>query len=838
MSTATIVSQKELKKRDFILHGNRWKVVFVIAAPLFFFTLFNYIYSIIDTIRCSGISKAAVNAVGALNQANSRVRAVGTALGAGGSILIAREIGKKDYERAHQYVCTVFFYAFLLGGIICGIVLPLARPLLKRRKITEESIEVGIDYFRFSVITSSLRRINNVFRGVEKARGRTLLRTFLNVGVVLIKVALNAIFLYGCGLKDRKYVSLSTRIANLCLALYVLVQLSLRSYLFRFSYHKIDFGKKILNRTFKISFPIFLGKFIFSFGKVVINGLASSYGNDVVGALGVSNNRGGSVTSPISSIEDSTSSIISQNRGANQTKRVIKSFLVGLTYALAIAVVGVILVTIFDTPITMFFARNAGNEEEIKEFAKHISSVFFYEKRGIITLAVNSAVLGLLYGLGYTTTASLINISRVFLFRVPIFLILQAIFPNRDGYQICGLSRGISNISIGIVAGIVGVVVLLRLKKRRSIKEENRNMLTKEDRERADLYIDSFLKNYKPYKNGAFCYEDGVVRDGARNRYEATKDKKFLDFVEGYYETQIDEEGNIPRFKKESHSIDDLQSGYALVLLNRYRPKEKYKKAIEFLHGRVKERPRLSNGSFQHKDRYPKQCWLDGLFRALPFYGEVSVLDHEEKDRKDIRKQFDNVFVYNKGEDGRIYHAYDETKSRQWADKRTGRSPHVWLRSVGWLIRATCDVFESFDKDGHPIDKRKRTKHLKEELSFLEPARDKESRLWKDLPFVENEKNYLETSGSLMVSYGYRKGSRIGRLPFKESEKGAEIFSSLVHHRLKDNHLHNICLVSGLDNEKRDGSVAYYLSEPICQDDSKGVGPFRMAYSQYLRMPY
>ena len=63
MSSSTIVSQKELKKRDFILHGNRWKVVFVIAAPLFFFTLFNYIYSIIDTIRCSGISKAAVDAV-------------------------------------------------------------------------------------------------------------------------------------------------------------------------------------------------------------------------------------------------------------------------------------------------------------------------------------------------------------------------------------------------------------------------------------------------------------------------------------------------------------------------------------------------------------------------------------------------------------------------------------------------------------------------------------------------------------------------------------------------------------------------------------------------------
>ena len=830
--------KKELKKREFILKGNRWKVVFSISAPLFFFTLFNYIYSIIDTIRCSGISKAAVDAVGALNQANSMVMALGTALGAGGSILIAREIGKKDYKKAHEYVCTIFFYAFLLGLVVSSIVLPLAHPLLRRLKITEESIEVGIDYFRFSILTSALRRMNNVFRGVEKARGRTRRRTILNVGVVLVKVGLNSLFLYGLDLRERKYVSLSTRIANLCLTLFVLVQLAYKSYLFRFSFKKINFRKKRLNRTFHISFPIFLGKFIFSFGKVVINALASGYGNDVIGALGVSNNRGGSVTSPISSIEDSTSSIISQNRGAKKTKRVFQCFFVGLTYALSIALIGVILVTIFDTPITRFFARNAGSEQEIEEFARHISSVFFYEKRGIITLAVNSAVLGLLYGLGYTFLASLINISRVFLFRVPIFLILMAIFPNRDGYKICGLSRGISNILIGVRAAIVAVFVLLHRKKMGTIKEENEKMLSKEEKQKIDAYLDNYLRNYQPYKGGIICYEDGVVREGARRRYKATKEKKYLDFVARYYDRLIDEEGNIPTFKKENHSIDDLQPGFALFLLNEISPKEKYKKAIEFLYSRVKERPRLKNTSFQHKDRYPSQCWLDGLFMALPFYGECALSFHEEEGRRDILRQFQNVFTYHRGEDERFYHAYDEKKVRQWADKETGRSKNVWLRSVGWLIRATCDVAECFDKDGHPLRREERKKRLKGELGSLEKAIDKERNRIKDLPFIDDRKNYFETSGSLRDAYGYLKGSRIGLLPFKESGKGVKIFSSVVTHRLKDGHLENICLVSGLDNERRDGSVEYYLSEPIVKDDAKGVGPFRMCYSEFLQRPY
>jgi len=41
-----------------------------------------------------------------------------------------------------------------------------------------------------------------------------------------------------------------------------------------------------------------------------------------------------------------------------------------------------------------------------------------------------------------------------------------------------------------------------------------------------------------------------------------------------------------------------------------------------------------------------------------------------------------------------------------------------------------------------------------------------------------------------------------------------------------------------LDADKRDGSIAYYLSEPVVEDDAKGVGPFMMAYAEYLSMPY
>src|SRR5574344_1795803 len=135
LAGAQEISAKELKRRDFIVNGNLWKVVFVLMLPLFLYTIFNYVYSIIDTIMCAGISKEAVNAVGALAQVTNMISALGAGLASGGSIMIAREIGKKDYARAQKLASTVFAYVAVIALLTCAIVIPLSEPLLRMNGI-------------------------------------------------------------------------------------------------------------------------------------------------------------------------------------------------------------------------------------------------------------------------------------------------------------------------------------------------------------------------------------------------------------------------------------------------------------------------------------------------------------------------------------------------------------------------------------------------------------------------------------------------------------------------------------------------------------------------------
>lgn len=827
LAKAKEIQAREQKRRNFILTGNLWKVIIVITLPLFFYALLNYVYGIIDMLMCATISRDAVSAVATLDQIKTLVSSIGAGLSAGGSILIARHIGKNDFNKARRLATTVFVITFGIAVATCAIVIPLSPVLLKLLNVPKDLIDIGLKYFIISIVTAAVMMINTVFMGVEKARGSTAVITLLNVGVIIIKIALSCLFIYGLGIKEMHFVALATLIANLCLTLVIVCRLASKSYVFRFKFKEREFKKPIIEKVAKISFPIFLGKFIFSLGKVIINSMCGVYGKSVVGALGVSNQMSGSVTNALSSCEDSSSSIISQNLGNNNPKRALKAFLYTLILTVGIAIIGVILITVFNDQLVGLYARNDA------EYAELISNIFKYERLGIVALGVNSAVLGLLYGFGYTKVSMILNLARVFVFRIPSLWILQNY--TTLGSESVGIAMMISNISIGVMALVSAVVSIIVIKKK--IKEKEKcKMLDASQITKVNSFIDDYLKNFKPYKGTTWCYEDGVVLLGAFDMYKATRDEKYLNFCTDYFDKYIGEEGELINYKMDEFNIDNIQAGYALLKVNEIRPTAKYAKAIERLAEQLSKHPRTASGSFWHKKRYPYQVWLDGLYMGLPFYALVGEKNHDRSIRNDVLKQFANVEEFNYDEASKQYmHAYDETKTMQWADKETGRSHQIWLRSVGWYAMSITDCYEIYKNNGEFTAEVKLKPYLKKVLASLLPYRDEASKMYKDLPLVEDERNYLEVSGSSMMAYGYLKGSRLGLINIVDTHYGAEILEGIVENFLEGNNLKNICQVSGLDNDKRDGSVDYYMSEKIVANDAKGVGPFMMAYAEYLR---
>ena len=256
----------------------------------------------------------------------------------------------------------------------------------------------------------------------------------------------------------------------------------------------------------------------------------------------------------------------------------------------------------------------------------------------------------------------------------------------------------------------------------------------------------------------------------------------------------------------------------------------------------LRSHPRTKCNNFWHKQIYPNQIWLDGLYMAQPFYMDYETRFHGKENYNDIINQFENVrkYLFNE-EKGLYYHGFDESRLQPWADKTTGLSQNFWLRSMGWYLMALVDTMSLMSKE---IFEHYKTLEglLKEAVKGMLPYQDKNTNLFYqliDLPEVEG--NYLETSGSAMIGYTLLKACRLGYISKeKYQEIGVSILNGLLEYKLKevDGKLKLVdhCAVAGLGpGDKRDGSVAYYLSEPIVANDLKGVGAFFMLYAEYLR---
>jgi unsaturated rhamnogalacturonyl hydrolase len=93
-----------------------------------------------------------------------------------------------------------------------------------------------------------------------------------------------------------------------------------------------------------------------------------------------------------------------------------------------------------------------------------------------------------------------------------------------------------------------------------------------------------------------------------------------------------------------------------------------------------------------------------------------------------------------------------------------------------------------------------------------------------------------------MVAYFYLKGARLGILDKSYASVGAGIFESICSRYLTETegklNLGGICLVAGLgpeNNRRRDGSYGYYISEPVVENDAKGLAPFLMTYTELIQ---
>lgn len=337
-------------------------------------------------------------------------------------------------------------------------------------------------------------------------------------------------------------------------------------------------------------------------------------------------------------------------------------------------------------------------------------------------------------------------------------------------------------------------------------------------------------------------YETGTLLEGMDSVWYNTGDTRYLNYIKSSVDHFLRPDGSIATYVPSQHQLDNILLGRQLLLLYRVTLNPRYAKAATFLFNQLQQQPRNPLGGFWHKQIYPNQMWLDGLYMAEPFYAEYSAgFNHPEK-FSDIALQFELTYKHTRDpKTGLLYHGWDQSKKQRWANKITGDSSQFWGRGMGWYMMALVDVIPNF-----PANSPGRAK-LIAQLRQLAPAiarvQDPKTGVWWEVLNKGGKKgNYLETSASCMFVYALARGVRLGYLPQRYLAVAKRGYAGILKQFVKTGPNGKIDLTgtvrgAGLGGHPyRDGSYAYYIAQKTRTNDPKGIGAFLLASTEMERI--
>lgn len=434
------LSEKDEKFRNLSLNGNIWNLIWKVSLPLAFYYTFQWLLGLVEMMMASHISALAVSATTYLSQIVNILTAIGSGLSAGCCVKISESYGAGNYGLVKKQLSTLIAMALVLSAGIL-LIIPWTPLLLKILGTPESFISIGANYFNIKLVYCVLFILTTVYVGIERLRGKSKKLLILNLITASVDLALTWYFVYKLKC-DVTLLAVAPVISTSILLAVGIFNLCFKKDAFSFSLKSISFKKEIAAPLLKISYPTIIERTFFQIGRTVMNTMASTYGELAVGALGLSNTINGIPYQTQTGFQDGGSAIISQNNGAGKKSRTVQIFNRIMIVNLLIGVAAWILLNVFFQEISALFSTTAqGNDAE---FQKMLISIFRWDSLGsCVPMGISITCFAFLMGYGETKQVLIINICRIFVYRIPVLFLLQKF--TSLGPEACGIVMGISN---------------------------------------------------------------------------------------------------------------------------------------------------------------------------------------------------------------------------------------------------------------------------------------------------------------------------------------------------------------------------------------------------------
>jgi rhamnogalacturonyl hydrolase YesR len=263
-------------------------------------------------------------------------------------------------------------------------------------------------------------------------------------------------------------------------------------------------------------------------------------------------------------------------------------------------------------------------------------------------------------------------------------------------------------------------------------------------------------------------YDQATLYTSLEAMYEFTSNETIYDYYRSHVDPLVLDNGDIVNYNFTRYSLDNYRFGNNVLWFYNKTGDEKFKLAADKVLAALLSHPRNPSGGFWHRIKsYPDQMWLDGIYMADSFYAKY-VSEFQPNNQTawdDIVLQYDLIDGRTRKENNLLVHGYDESKKAVWADPVTGAAPLVWGRAVGWYFMSLLETLAVLSKEHEGYERL--MGYFVNLAKGLKDAQDEKGAWWNVMEerYEDIEGNYLESSASVMFTFGWLRGLNLGILP-------------------------------------------------------------------------
>lgn len=365
------------------------------------------------------INTSATAAVGVVFPLMAIIQAFGFFFGHGSGNYISRQLGAKEVEDASKMSATGFVSAFLMGCVILVVGFIFTDPLLRVMGATPTILPYAREYMRIILIGAPYMTASLVLNNQMRFQGSAVYSMVGIASGAVINIALDPLLIFGfdMGIAGAAVATIISQFISFCL----LIAGTFRGGNLRLNLRDFTPCRKYYQNILKGGFPSLCRQGLGSFATICLNLMAGPYGDAAIAAMSIVSRIANFAASVVIGFGQGFQPVCGFNYGAKLYHRVRHGFWFCVKFSsiflTAVAIAG----WICADGLIEIFLKNDPQVVEYGSLALRLQCITFPLLRWITISNM------MLQTIGKAVKASLLAMSRQFLFFVPVILLLPGI---------------------------------------------------------------------------------------------------------------------------------------------------------------------------------------------------------------------------------------------------------------------------------------------------------------------------------------------------------------------------------------------------------------------------